>query len=159
MYLAIITVFLELESEVTSTDRQKVLRSIRDRVRSHFGSRVTTRTDEDSAIAIATFDDGYHRLQARIAEITDTIEDSQQARISSTEIQNFSLYEGRFEETPTDSPEDEPPPNSRLAFGNLQAKTMVYDRTGDDSSPGEVGKNEFVGKFNRKKFRLPIRKP
>ncbi len=45
MYLGVLYVTLDLEPEVTSSDREKLLRSLRDKLKNAFGQRMTVRTD------------------------------------------------------------------------------------------------------------------
>ena len=99
MYLASLHVTLDLEPEVASSDRERVLRSLRDRLKSHYGARVTVRTDDDSAVVVAFLDDNLERAKTRLDEITENLDDAGQARILSSVRQVFAWFEGVFQET------------------------------------------------------------
>ena len=76
MYLASLHVTLDLEPEVAQGDRERVLRALRDKVKQYHSSRVTIRTDDDSAIAIALLDDNLERAKTRLAEIADMLDEA-----------------------------------------------------------------------------------
>jgi hypothetical protein len=99
MYLASLHVTLDLDPEVARTDRERVLRALRDKVKQVHGSRVSVRTDDDSAVVVALLDDNLERAKARLEEITELLDDAGQARILTSTGQVFAWFEGRFQET------------------------------------------------------------
>ena len=99
MYLASLHVTLDLEPEVAQSDRERLLRALRDRVKQIHSARVTVRTDDDSSIVIALLDDNLERAKSRLEEIGDLLDNAGQARILVTTAQVFAWFEGRFQET------------------------------------------------------------
>gem|GEM_PF-630766 len=90
---------LDLEPEVAQVDREKVLRALRDRIKSNNGARVTVRTDDDSAIVVAFLDDNLERANSRLESLAEDLDDAGQARILTASRQVFAWFEGVFQET------------------------------------------------------------
>lgn len=168
MYMATVHIILDLEPEVTSSDREKVLRSIRDKLKNSFGQRITVRSDEEASIWVAWLDENFTRLQSRLEEILDRVESAGQARVLNHTEQWFAWFEGHFQETGEnfeDLESDEEldgengefmpsrpafltPGSSRNSFG----RTIIYKH--DDESEG----GSALGRSVRKQIRLPTRK-
>ena len=168
MYMATVHIILDLEPEVTSSDREKVLRAIRDKLKNNFGQRITVSSDEEASIWVAWLDENYTRLQSRLDEILDRVDAAGQARVLNHTEQWFAWFEGQFQETGKNfedlesSPEGEDedgefmpskpafltPRSSRNSFG----RTIIYKH--DDESEG----SSAVGRSVRKQIRLPTRK-
>jgi hypothetical protein len=160
MYLATLHVSLDLEPEVASEGREKVLRALRDRLKQAFGSRITVRTDDDAAIVIAFLDDNYERAQSRIKESLDRIEGASEARVFHSHSQVFMWFDGKFQETREELEQfhDNPlsPSNAgrtKMNGGNANGKTIRYasEDEDDDFSP-------IPSRLSRKSLRIPTRK-
>lgn len=171
MYLASLHVTLDLEPEVAQGDRERVLRALRDKVKQLHSSRVTVRTDDDSAIAVALLDDNLERAKARLGEIADLLDDAGQARILTTTAQVFAWFEGRFQETADSRAErEEDEASEHMAFigKGRPAKTIVYaDEDEDDFKrppPPLAGRRESTPLapahtgLGRRGIRIPTRK-
>ncbi|MEY2986751.1 MAG: hypothetical protein RJB13_272 [Pseudomonadota bacterium] len=168
MYLATVHIILDLEPEVTSSDREKVLRAIRDKLKSNFGQRITVRSDEEASIWVAWLDENYTRLQGRLEDILERVDSAGQARVLNHTEQWYAWFEGQFQEVgenfedleeakePGDTDGDfmptKPtiltPGSSRNSFG----RTIIYQH--DDESEG----SSALGRSVRKQIRLPTRK-
>lgn len=169
MYLASLHVTLDLEPEVAQGDRERVLRALRDKVKQYHSARVTTRTDDDSAIAIALLDDNLERAKTRLAEIADLLDDAGQARILTTTAQVFAWFDGRFQETADSRAERDDDDNGQIGFTPKErpAKTIVYaDEDEDDfTRPAPLGGRRDAPPLapahtglGRRGFRIPTRK-
>lgn len=168
MYMATVHIILDLEPEVTSSDREKVLRALRDKLKNSFGQRITVRSDEEASIWVAWLDENYARLQSRLEEVMDRVESAGQARVLNHTEQWFAWFEGQFQEIgenfedlESDSelgdedseimpskPAFLTPGSSRNSFG----RTIIYKH--DDESEG----GSALGRNVRKQIRLPTRK-
>ena len=150
MHLAVVSVSLDLEPELYSTDRERLLRSVRDRVKQAHNSRITIRTDDDAMIVMAFFDDNYARLKARAEELVDAVEGTGEARVDVSTLQFYSWHDGKFQETRDSLLEEE---NSQIApRSKHQDRTIVYQDKDDDLNLSEAPK------FSRRNMRLPTRK-
>lgn len=174
MYMATVHIILDLEPEVSSADREKVLRTIRDRLRNTFGQRITVRTDEESSLWVVWLDDNYARLQDRLDDILERVDSAGQARVLNHTEQWFAWFEGKFEETgqhddafgsEEDENEDFPRPSKPGEFlpprsgfltdrssRNRTEKTIIYQH--DDELEGSSG----LTRSSRRQIRLPTRK-
>ena len=158
MYLATVFVNLDLEPEVTQVDRERLLRSVRDRLKQNFGSRVTVRTDDDCAIVVALLDDHFGRARSRLDEIVDRIDSYGEARIDSSHAQVFAWYDGTFQETRGELNLAElglahtANPGSRTS-ARLE-RTIVYGD--EDDAAGFAGAPRSG--FTRRSLRIPTRK-
>ncbi len=107
MYLGVLYVTLDLEPEVTSSDRERLLRALRDKLKQVFGQRVTVRTDAEAAVMVAFFDESYARTKARCEEILEKIEGSGEARVEFSRSQIFSWFDGSFQECASEEDEED----------------------------------------------------
>jgi hypothetical protein len=105
MFLVSLHLTFQLDPETTTPDRERVLRSIRDRIKNNHGNRLTTRTDDDAAVALAFFDSSLSKAESRAEAILEEIENYSQARIDSQTVQFYEWFEGAFEELPSAEPD------------------------------------------------------
>ncbi|APJ03700.1 hypothetical protein [Silvanigrella aquatica] len=159
MYLASLYIVLDLDPEIMVTDRDRVLRSLREKLKQKFTHRITVRADEEeTSLAIALFDDNYERIKSRLDEIHEKVEAAGEARIRFHQGQIFCWFNGKFVET-----------NDSLAYSeqNLsdfknatqitrsfraQEKTIVYTDKDDDMN------SSIPSRFSRRNIRIPTRK-
>lgn len=106
MYLGVLYVTLDLEPEVTSNDRERLLRALRDRLRQSFGQRLTVRTDGESAVMAAFFDESYVRTKTRCDEILEKVDASGEARVEFSSAQIYAWFDGAFQECVNDEEDD-----------------------------------------------------
>lgn len=171
MYMATVHITLDLEPEVSSTDREKVLRAVRDRLKQAFGQRITVRTDEEASLWVAWLDDNFARLHDRLEEVLERVESAGQARVLDHDEQWFAWFEGKFVETGADfddlleDGEEEQGPSrpgefmpTRSAFltagrsRNSVDKTIIYKHDDEPERSSALGRND------RRQVRLPTRK-
>lgn len=170
MYMATVHITLDLEPEVSSSDREKVLRAVRDRLKQTFGQRITVRTDEEASLWVAWLDDNFTRLQDRLEDVLERVESAGQARVLDHNEQWFAWFEGKFTEMGADfedleAEHDEAssvragefmPTRSGFLTGsgsrNRFEKTIIYKH--DDEPEG----NSALGRSDRRQVRLPTRK-
>jgi hypothetical protein len=170
MYMATVHITLDLEPEVSSADREKVLRSIRDRLKQTFGQRITVRTDEEASLWVAWLDENFSRLQERLEDVLERIDSAGQARVLDHTEQWFAWFEGKFSEIGGDASfldedEDETsqgrtgefmPTRSAFLTGGISRnrfeKTIIYEH--DD----EPDRSPAMGRNVRRQVRLPTRK-
>ena len=153
MYLGVLYVTLELEPEVTSTDRERLLRALRDRVRQAFGQRITVRTDGESAVMVAFFDESYGRARSRCDEVLENIEASGEARVEYSNAQVFAWFDAAFQECVDDSggDDDDSSENSRE-----NTETIRYASPDDDEQQSRP--RMIPSRFARRTARSPVRK-
>jgi hypothetical protein len=148
MYLGVLYVTLDLEPEVTSSDREKLLRSLRDKLKNAFGQRMTVRTDGESAVMVAFFDEGYARTKLRCDEILEKIEGSGEARVDFSQSQVFSWFDGSFQECVSDEENDDEEEND-------DGQTIRYAQPEDE----EVQRPRLIpSRFSRKPMKPPVRR-
>lgn len=171
MYMATVHITLDLEPEVSSADREKVLRTIRDRLKNAFGQRIVVRSDEEASLWVAWLDENFSRLQDRLDEVLERVDSAGQARVLSHTEQWFAWFEGKFEETgqlaedlneegdddlnPRRGGEFMPPRSAFLtAHGprNRTEKTIIYDHE------DETDRGLPLSRSPRRQIRLPTRK-
>ncbi|WGL59834.1 hypothetical protein QEJ31_14985 [Pigmentibacter sp. JX0631] len=159
MYLASLYIVLDLDPEIMVNDRDRVLRSLREKLKQKFNHRITVRADEkETSLAIALFDDNYERIKSRLDEIHEKVEAAGEARIRFQQGQIFYWFNGKFVET-----------NDSLAYSEknlsefknsganitrsfrVQEKTIVYTDKDDDLS-------SIPSRFSRRNLRIPTRK-
>ncbi len=155
MYLATIYVTFDLEPEVTTSHRERLLRSIRDRLRQNFGQRITIRTDDEASVTIAFFDESHGRVKARAEEMVERLESFGEARIFSSTIQVFQWFDGKYQETRESLTENEDeqeegdglPGRLRAPVGGGRSRgrdsTIRYDNeedSGPDLIPSRFGR-------------------
>ncbi len=139
-------------------DRDRVLRSLREKLKQKFSHRVTVRADEgETSLAIALFDENYERIKSRLDEIHEKVEAAGEARIRFHQGQIFYWFNGKFVET-----------NDSLAYSEknlsefknstnitrpfrVQEKTIVYTDKDEDLS-------SIPSRFSRRNLRIPTRK-
>jgi hypothetical protein len=158
MYLATIYVTLDLEPEVTTSHRERLLRSIRDRLRQNFGQRITIRTDDEASITIAFFDESHGRVKARAEEMIERLESFGEARILSSTIQVFQWFDGKYQETRESMSENEEESDDSESFsGRLRAPVGGGRSRGRDSTiryDDEDGEAEPIpSRFGRRPIR------
>lgn len=171
MYMATVHITLDLEPEVSSTDREKVLRAVRDRLKQTFGQRMTVRTDEEASLWVAWLDDNFTRLHDRLEEILERVESAGQARVLDHTEQWFAWFEGRFVETGADfedlSAADEDDQHSsatgefmptRPSFLTAGRSRNRFDKTIIYQHDDEPDRSSALGRSNRRQVRLPTRK-
>lgn len=160
MYVALIHVTLDLEPEVHATDRERVLRTLRDRIKNHFGARVTCRTDDNEAVAVAFFDEIHDRVKTRSEEILERIESAGEARIATTNVQILAWFDGSFQETKDSLEESDRNAVQSSAGPGYGGRTIVYgddDGSMDDPAP-RSGFGPIPSRLSRRNMRLPTRK-
>jgi hypothetical protein len=171
MYMATVHIILDLEPEVSTSDREKVLRSIRDRLRQVFGQKITVRTDDEASLWVVWLDDSFPRLEERLDDVLERVESAGQARVLNHTEQWFAWHEGHFVETGTiaqeledeqltehslSSTRDFMPPRSAFltdrSTRNRFEKTIIYHH--EDELEGRSA----LGSSTRRQIRLPTRK-
>lgn len=162
MFLATLKVSMDLEPEVPTQDRERVMRSLRDKVRQSFNHRVIVRTDDDVSLFMALYDDSFERARERVEDLIELIDTAGEARIELSHAQVFSWFDGNFVETKDrlDLPNDGGRGDEQGAIGGgmsrhtQQDKMIVYNNEddGDETSQGAASR------FNRRQMRIPTRK-
>lgn len=171
MFMATVHITLDLEPEVSSNDRERVLRAIRDRLKQALGQRITVRTDEEASLWVVWLDENFARLQDRLEEVLERVDSAGQARVLSHTEQWFGWFDGKFQETgqtAADLNEEEDddedahqsgeflPTRSAFLTGrtlrNRLDRTIIYQH--DDETEGGSG----LGRNSRRQIRLPTRK-
>jgi hypothetical protein len=148
MYLGVLYVTLQLEPEVTSSDREKLLRSLRDKLKHAFGQRMTVRTDGESAVMVAFFDEGFTRAKLRSDEILEKIEGSGEARVEFSQSQVFSWFDGSFQECASDEDDDDENENE-------DGQTIRYAQPEDE----DVQRPRLIpSRFSRRPLKSPVRR-
>jgi hypothetical protein len=154
VYLGTARVTFDLEPEVSTADRERVLRALRDKLRTHLGHRITVRTDDEDSLFLALFDDNLERVKDRLENLQETLENAGQARILSTTQQIYCWFEGSFMELPESKAErnDQDFDSQDLGGGkSFLGKTIRYADEDDEVPPSKIN-------LGRKGLRLPTRK-
>lgn len=99
MYLGILYLSLDLEPEVPSADRERVLRTLRDKMRQFYSHRITIRSDNEQSLVVAFLDDSFSHTKRRIEEITEKVEGCGEARLDFSHSQILCWHDGTFRET------------------------------------------------------------
>ena len=138
MFLSSLYILLNLDTEVSSFDRERVLRSLRERLKNSFGQSITLRTDTDSAIAVAFLEDSLERAHNRAEAVLSRLEEAGEARVLSVQTQIFAWHEGEFREleherTYDDMQEAE---QSSMTMPIRQANGRSNSRSGTKDSHG-----------------------
>jgi hypothetical protein len=170
MYMASVHITLNLEPEVSSADRERVLRTIRDRLRQAFGQKITVRTDEEASLWVIWLDDNFSRLKSRLEDILERVESAGQARILNHTEQWFGWFDGKFTEAGqlAQDLEDEEMSESGFAGGefvpprsafltargdkNRFEKTIIYQHDDDSEDRSALSRTA------RRQIRIPTRK-
>lgn len=141
------------------TDRDRVLRSLREKLKQKFTHRITIRADEEeTSLAIALFDDNYERIKSRLDEIHEKVEAAGEARLRFHQGQIFCWFNGKFVETSDSLAYSEKNLNEYKSTANIprnfraQEKTIVYTDVDDDMS------STIPSRFSRRNLRIPTRK-
>ncbi|NBO39462.1 hypothetical protein EBU99_12865 [bacterium] len=169
--MATVHITLDLEPEVSSSDREKVLRSVRDRLKQAFGQRITVRTDEEASIWVAWLDENYSRLHDRLEDVLERVESAGQARVLDHTEQWFAWFDGKFTETGLDYEDLEGDDDdrerfpragefmpTRSAFLTGSNSRKSFDKTIIYKHDEEPDVNPAVGRSDRRQIRIPTRK-
>lgn len=158
MFLATLFVSMDLDPEVPTVDREKVLRSLRDKLRQFFTHRISVRTDDDAALFVSLFDESFERAKSRIEDVLEKIEHTGEARVADHFAQVFEWFDGHFVETREELDVNELVGDGKGSLMRRpneagQSKMIVYkeDEEDDDMSP-------LPTRFNRRTMRIPTRK-
>ena len=160
MYLASLYLTLDVEPDVSPSDRERLLRALREKLKQKLNQRVTVRTDEEAcAIVMAFFEKNYESCRLRIESMQEFIDSMGEARISYAKGQIFSFFDGKFAEVkdhidPLFSHSDiytSAQKNKRSSFQKIE-QTIVY--TDKDEDSGLLNSS----RFSRKQIRIPTRK-
>ncbi|MBX9702653.1 MAG: hypothetical protein K2X39_00735 [Silvanigrellaceae bacterium] len=165
MYLSTASIALDLEPEVPSFNRERILRTLKERLKKQFHGRIIVRANKSgNGLMVAFFCDKFAKISPLMDEVFDKLESAGEARILSHKHQIFSWFEERFIETRDeildettknfDCLQKKQPSTDETHFLKLKAsnKTIVYDH--DDDYP----KMETMPRFSRKHIRIPTRK-
>jgi len=157
MNLATACVSMDLEPEVPTADRERVMRALRDKLRSHLNHRITVRTDDDVSIFISLFDENLERAKSRLQDALDHVESTSEARIATQFTQIFTWFEGKFHEVRESLGEEsyaesETVGMSRDSNPKFEEKMIVYGEEEDE------GFSPIPTRFRRRLVRLPARK-
>lgn len=168
MYMATVHITLDLEPEVSSADRERVLRTIRDRLRQTFGQRITVRTDEEASLWVIWLDDNFTRLKDRLDDVLERVESAGQARVLNHTEQWFAWFEGKFAETgqlAADLGESDDEDSSdrefvspRTAFLTGRHTQNRFDKTIIYQHEDDADERMPLGRSSRRQLRLPTRK-
>ncbi len=155
MYLTSLYLTLNLDTEVSPFDRDRVLRSLLHRLKQAFGNRITQRADDDHALVIAFFEDKLERIDLRCEDIVSHLESAGEARIQSVQRQTFAWFEGEFRELEHERDYEDlsgSGTGSSLSFAAARAQTVVYAHEDEDDGP------ELIRRPSRRQLRIPVRK-
>lgn len=148
MHLTSLCLELEVDDALALSDKDRIFRSLRDKINQKFRPKVISAPHEDSnSLFIAFFDVNFQRCQSRALEIVNYTESLSEVRIRATQTQISSWFEGEFVTTNTTSPEHEEAQSKKLA------RTIVYDNPEEDD-PLFAMPNRNV----RRNLRIPTRK-
>jgi hypothetical protein len=169
MYMASVHITLNLEPEVSSADRERVLRTIRDRLRQTFGQKITVRTDEEASLWVVWLDDNFTRLKGRLDDVLERVESAGQARILNHSEQWFAWFDGKFMEAGQlaedfdDNDEDTgfgdgeivPP---RSAFLTARSDKSRFEKTIIYQHDDDAEDRSTLSRTARRQIRIPTRK-
>jgi uncharacterized protein YlxP (DUF503 family) len=155
MYLVSLYLTLNLDTEVSQFDRERVLRSLRDRLKQSFGSRITVRSNDDHAIAIAFFSNKLEAIETKCEAVMTRIDSAGEARILSSLRQVFAWVGDEFQELEHERRGDGPGTPSApgwAGFTGTNGHTVVYAQEDEDDPL------KMVSRSSRRQFRIPVRK-
>lgn len=155
MYLASLYLTLNLDTEVSQFDRERVLRSLRDRLKQSFGSRITVRTDDDHAIAVGFFSDRLEAIETKCEAVMARIDAAGEARILSSQRQVFAWVGDEFRELEHERRGEGAGAQATpgwAGFTGTNGRTVVYAQEDEDD------RVEMVSRPSRRQFRIPVRK-
>lgn len=162
IYLTSLYVLLNLDTEVSSFDRERVLRSLRERTKSTFGQSVTVRTDDDSALVFAFLEDSVERAHSRAEAVLTRLEEAGEARILSSMRQVFAWVDGEFRELEHERDYDD---TSETSAGFVSApsrrlggRTERPQRDEDEHADEDNLVGDMTRRTQRRNMRLPVRK-
>lgn len=160
MYLAAFYVAFDVDPELTSFDRQRLLRSLKEKLKQKFHHRIAVSGDEEEmAICASFFDDCFDRLKTRAEAIQESVESAGEARIRFCQLQTYLWFDGQFMETDSEVLLDADKAGSRHSShqkfphsAHAKEKMIVYaDAEEEEMVP-------IPSRFSRKNFRIPTRK-
>lgn len=155
---------MDLEPEVPTQDRERVMRSLRDKVRQSFNHRVIVRTDDDVSLFMALYDDSFERTRERFEDLIELIDTAGEARIELSHAQVFSWFDGKFVETKDrldlqhdgiHQSDDRGGAPGGLSQRNQQDKMIVYHNEDDND---DAAQGSRAAGLNRRTMRIPTRK-
>lgn len=148
MHLTSLCLEFEVDDALAASDKDRIFRSIRDKINQKFRTKVVSTSHEDSnSLFIAFFDVNFQRGQSRATEIINFTESLSEVRIRTTHTQMNSWFEGEFVITNSDSPDyDE-------SHSKKPAKTIVYDNPEEDDPLFSLPNRNL-----RRNLRIPTRK-
>lgn len=160
MYLAALYILLNLDTEVSSFDRERVLRSLRERIKGRFGHSVTVRTEADTALVVAFLEDRQERLDQKSESIIVAVEEAGEARILSVQKQVFAWDQGEFRELEHEASFEEFAPGAQNLGTPMTPMNRSKYHSEDDDDTGEQEEllQDMTGRFSRRSLRLPVRK-
>jgi hypothetical protein len=162
IYMTSVYILLNLDTEVSTFDRERVLRSLRERLKSTFGHNITVRTEDDTALVVAFLEDTLERVHRRSEAILNRLEEAGEARILSHQRQVFAWVDAEFRELKHERDESE------LVEGVEDLKLMRSRRPGgrasqplgddDDVSDEDPFDDDLSRRTQRRAMRIPVRK-
>lgn len=174
MFLTSLYILLNLDTEVSAFDRERVLRSLRERLKNSFGQSITLRTDADSAIAVAFLEDNLERANNRAEAVLSRLEEAGEARVLSVQTQVFAWQEGEFRELEHERTYDDLEEHTASMTMPLSRTRQPGKAAGKDSSGGrkvnfgdefddllDEASDEMIGmakRQTRRNLRIPVRK-
>jgi hypothetical protein len=174
MFLTSLYILLNLDTEVSSFDRERVLRSLRERLKNSFGQSITLRTDTDSAIAVAFLEDSLERAHNRAEAVLSRLEEAGEARVLSVQTQIFAWHDGEFRELEHERTYDDMQEAEQSSMTMPMRQTKGRSRTKDSHGARRMNfgedfdelleetSDEMLGSMakrqNRRNLRIPVRK-
>jgi len=161
MYLVALYVALDVDPELALADRQRLLRSLKEKLKQKFQHRMTVGVDDqEMAFCVSFFDENFERSKHKVDLILEGIEDSGEARIHFSQAQRYLWHEGRFVETNERELLDQEergfhhPDNKKFSLSSHAKDRMIIyaDAEEDEDTPA------LSSRFSRKNFRIPTRK-
>lgn len=150
MHLVSLVIQIDLEPEVPTIDRERILRRLKNQLRSDFGHRVTVSDDNEVTLAVAFFDENYERAKHKIDKILERVEFTGEARIANVNSKIFAFYEGEFRETGAKRSQQN---ESDRVFDN---KTIRYQQDDDDDNLAPL--SPLPTRYGKRQLRIPARK-
>ena len=160
MYLASLYICFDLDPSIPSTDKDRLLLSLREKLKQKFKNKLTVKIDDlENALAVAFFDHNYEKLKSHLSHILEHIESSSEARIGFYQEQIFSWFDGQFVDSQQNKLFDLSTEKNKLlksrripTHSESQAKTIIYsDNEDDENMP-------IPSRFARRNLRIPTRK-
>ncbi len=148
MYLSLLHFELDLDPNISIPQKEKVLRSLREKLKCKFSNRIIVKVDGDkNGYHISFFEESFECCQSQIEMILVYAESTGESRIKNSIFQILSWFEDRFVETPysTHCAESETY-TKKNSFNRYKNKLIVYSKEEDDLSvyptfKGNVPKN------------------